>query len=108
VRVELSTERRAVLRLLVERFGPTSEGWSLIVNKKAAVFDSWGLLDFGGSEGVDGIVRFGSDVGKPVPWRDTDLLGDIVNAINRTAPIASYTTSDREKQLLLEAGAYQQ
>lgn len=89
VGVEACTEGGVVRGLGVLGVDPAGEGGSLVVDEEAAVLHCRGFLHFDGSEGVDVGVRFGGDVGEPVPRGDTNLLGDVVETEDCTTLVAA-------------------
>lgn len=94
VRIETSAEGRVVCRFGVFRVDPASESRSLIVDEESTILHSGRLLDFGRSEGVDLGVGFGGNVSEEVPRGYTDLLGDVVEAVDGAALVAPFNVSE--------------
>lgn len=95
-RVELSPERCAVGRDGVTLIRPACQSWSLIVDEEAAVLDGRTFLDLCSLEQMNGIVLLGWYIGEPVPWRDANLLGDIVDTVDSATSITTCGMLDSE------------
>lgn len=89
MRVELCSKRCSVGRDGVAEVCPASQGRRFVVDEEAAVLDTRGFLNFGRLERVNGVARFNGHISEPVPWRDTDLLRNIVDAVDGTTAIAA-------------------
>ena len=68
---------------------PASEGRRFIVEEDAAIFDCGLRLGVAAGCDVEGIAVGNSHVGPPVPGRDADLFGEIVDAKDCAALVAS-------------------
>src|SRR5690606_31935889 len=74
---------------------PVGEGGLLVVDEDAAVLDRGALLVPSRVEGVDGIVLLRGDIGPPVPRGDTNLLRNVVDAVDG----ASLVGADDDERL---------
>ena len=90
--VEVGTEGAVVSISGVVDIGPAGQGRCLIVNEETAVLDGRRLCGFDGVECEDFSVALRRYVGKEVPGRDTDLLGNIIETEDSSTTIASYET----------------
>lgn len=80
--VELGSEGTVATVLGIFDVRPPGQRRRFVVDEKAAVLDRRGLLHFHSVEGVNFSVALGRHICEPVPWRDTDLFGDIVDAVD--------------------------
>src|SRR5690606_27472777 len=77
--VELMTIAWVVSILLVN---PVGESWLFIVQEDTTVLNRGSTLGADGVDGVDVLVGLWWDVGPVVPWRDTDLLRNVVETVD--------------------------
>lgn len=87
--VKVGAEGAVVSVLGVVDVGPAGQGGCLVVDEETAVLDGRAFLDFDRVEGVNLSMALRRDVAKPVPRRYTNLLGDIVDAVDCTSTVAT-------------------
>ena len=91
--VKVGTEGAVVSISGIVHIGPAGQRRCLIVDEETAVLDSRRLCDFDSVECVDFKVALGRYIGKPIPGGDTDLLGNVIDAVDCTSSIASCMVS---------------
>ena len=91
--VEVGSKWSTIRRNGVDLVGPSGQRRGFVVDEETTVLYGGSLLDFRGLERINGFMGFSRYVCKPVPWRDTNLLRDIVDTVDGTSTIAACEVS---------------